>query len=80
VRTLFIHLQRRRALRRTKLVSRATGSGRLRVAPPAAPPWLVERGPAPVVSCGVVADRWSAGERSELPGHRCNACQILQLT
>ena len=42
-RTLFIHLQRRRAPRRTKLVSRATGSGRLRVAPPAALRWLCPR-------------------------------------
>ena len=44
MRTLFIHLQRRRAPRRTKLVSRATGSGRLRVAPPAALRWLYREG------------------------------------
>ena len=51
---LFIHLQRRRAPRRTQLVSRATGSGRLLVDTAAAPPWLCR--------CGEEAA--GAGERS----------------
>ena len=61
-----IHLQRCRAPRRTQFISRATGSGRLRIAPPAAPNPVSLWGPEPVSAAVLASPTGSLRDRTVL--------------